>query len=213
MNDGYHGSRFTPDPRRDVLWKTLWRAYFRKRIPADACVLDLGCGYGEFINNVTARRRIGIDRWDGIRQHLHPDVEAIVADVTDLSGISDGSVDFAFASNLFEHLTHDQSRKTLDGLRAKLSPRGTLTFLQPNYRYAYREYFDDYTHVTVWSSVSFADFLVASGFEIIEVRPRFLPLTIKSRIPVWPFLIHAYLASPVKPMGKQMLVVARPRRV
>ncbi len=111
MSDGYHGSRFTPDPRRDVLWKTLWRAYFQKRIPADACVLDLGCGYGEFINNVTARRRIGIDRWDGIRQHLHPDVEAIVADVTDLSGIADGSVDFAFASNLFEHLTHDQSRQ------------------------------------------------------------------------------------------------------
>ena len=47
---------------------------------------------------------------------------------------------------------------------------------------------------------------------MIEVRPRFLPLTVKSRLPVWPFLIGAYLASPVKPLGKQMLLVARPRR-
>ena len=53
---------------------------------------------------------------------------------------------------------------------------------------------------------------VANGFEIVELRPQFLPLTIKSRLPVWPFLIRAYLALPIKPLGKQMLVVARVRR-
>jgi hypothetical protein len=83
--------------------------------------------------------------------------------------------------------------------------------LQPNYRYAFREYFDDYTHITVWSHVSLADFLVANGFEIVELLPRFLPLTVKSRLPVWPFLIWAYLALPIKPLGKQMLVVAKVR--
>ena len=56
--------------------------------------------------------------------------------------------------------------------------------LQPNYRYAYREYFDDYTHVAVYSHISLADFLVANGWEVIEVQPRFLPLTVKSRLPV-----------------------------
>ena len=45
------------------------------------------------------------------------------------------------------------------------------------------------------------------------MRSRFLPLTVKSRLPVSPLLIRAYLASPVKPMGKQMLLRARPRRV
>ena len=29
------------------------------------------------------------------------------------------------------------------------------------------------------------DFLAANGFEPIEVRPRFLPLTVKSRLPTW----------------------------
>ena len=41
--------------------------------------------------------------------------------------------------------------------------------------------------------------------------PRFLPLTVKSRLPVSPLLIRAYLASPFKPWGKQMLVRAKPR--
>jgi len=56
-----------------------------------------------------------------------------------------------------------------------------------------------------------ADLLAAHGWEVTEVQPRFLPLTVKSRLPVWPLLIAAYLRSPIKPMGKQMLVVARPR--
>lgn len=211
MTEGYHDTRLTHDPKRDIVWKSLWRHYFAKLIPADACVLDLGCGYGEFINNVVARRRIGLDTWDGIAGHLAPGVEAIVSDVTRLDGIEDASVDFAFASNLFEHISQADLVAVLDALRAKLKPKGTLTILQPNYRYAFREYFDDYTHVTVYSHIGLADLLAANGYDVIDVRPRFLPLTVKSRLPVFPALIALYLRSPFKPMGKQMLVRAQLR--
>jgi SAM-dependent methyltransferase len=207
----YHDSRLVKDERRSTVWRALWRNYFRHRIAADDCVLDLGCGYGEFINNVTARRRIGLDAWDGIRRHLDPSVEAIVGSVTDLGEVGDRSVDFAFASNLFEHISQSDFAKVLAALKSKLSAKGTLTILQPNYRYAYREYFDDYTHVSVYSHISLADFLTANGYEVLEVRPRFLPLTVKSRLPVSAALIRLYLASPFKPLGKQMLLVARPR--
>jgi SAM-dependent methyltransferase len=212
VTSGYHQARFAADTRRDVLWQTLWRAFFRHRVPDDACVLDLGAGYGQFINNVVARRRIAVDAWSGLPMQVAPGVDAIVGDVTNLSMLGDGSIDYAFASNLFEHLTQRQLAAVLAALKQKLRPDGTLTILQPNYRYAFREYFDDYTHVTVWSHISLADFLVANGFEIVELRPRFLPLTIKSRLPVWPVLIRAYLVLPFKPLGKQMLVVARVRR-
>jgi len=130
--------------------------------------------------------------------------------VTDLTAIDDESFDFVFASNLFEHISQSDFATTLDGLRVKLTERGRLAILQPNWRYAYREYFDDYTHVSVYSHVSLADFLRAHGWEVLEVRPRFLPLTVKSRLPVWPPLIGLYLNSPFKPLGKQMLITARP---
>ena len=212
MSTGYHDSRLSHDVRRDTVWQALWLYYFRKIVPADGCVLDLGCGYGEFINNVAARRRIGLDMWDGIKSHLAPGVEPIVSSVTDLGAIEDNSVDFAFASNLFEHIPQDALVKVLAQLREKLTERGTLTMLQPNYRYAFREYFDDYTHVAIYSHISLADLLVANGWEVIEVKPRFLPLTVKSRLPVSQWLIRLYLALPFKPMGKQMLLRARPGR-
>ena len=212
MSTGYHESRLAHDVRRDTVWQALWRFYFRKIVPADGCVLDMGCGYGEFINNVVARRRIGLDMWEGIRGHLSPGVEPLVGSVTALDAIEDDSVDFAFASNLFEHIPQDALVAVLAQLRAKLTTRGTLTMLQPNYRYAYREYFDDYTHVAIYSHISLADLLVANGWEVMEVKPRFLPLTVKSRLPVSQWLIALYLALPFKPMGKQMLIRARPSR-
>jgi cyclopropane fatty-acyl-phospholipid synthase-like methyltransferase len=210
-NDGYHDSRLTQDPKRNVVWGALWHYYFRHHIGDQDTVLDLGCGYGEFINNVKAKRRIALDMWADFPQHMATGVETITAPVTDLSALDNGSVDYAFASNLFEHITQDDLAAVLGGLRDKLSKSGQVTMLQPNYRYCASEYFDDYTHVSIWSHISLADFLTAQGFEVTAVHPRFLPLTVKSRLPVWPPLIGAYLMSPVKPMGKQMLLSARPR--
>jgi SAM-dependent methyltransferase len=208
----YHDSRLTPDARRDVVWQALWRFHFNRMVPADGCVLDLGAGYGSFINQVEAKRRIALDVWSDFPRFLAPGIEAVVGPVTDLGFLADGSVDFTFASNLFEHIPQEAFARVLDGLRPKLSDRGTLNILQPNYRYASREYFDDYTHVAIYSHISLADFLAANGDEVIQVVPRFLPLTIKSRMPVSPWLIAAYLASPIKPFGKQMFVRAKPHR-
>jgi hypothetical protein len=96
----------------------------------------------------------------------------------------------------------------LKQLRTKLNHGGTLNILQPNYRFAYREYFDDYTHVTVYSDRSLSEFITSHGYRVIDCQPRFLPLTVKSSLPVWPILLQLYLAIPFKPMGKQMLVRA-----
>ena len=204
----YHAIRLPYDSRRETLWKTLCRCYFQPLIAPDACVLELGAGYGHFINNIRCARRIAVDRWDGLKEHLDPGVAATIGSVTDLSSVEDGSVDFVFASNLFEHLRQDEFAAVLQQVRKKLKPGGTINILQPNYRFAYREYFDDYTHIAVYSDRSLSDFLTVYGFRVIDCRPRFLPLTVKSALPVWPILLRLYLALPFKPMCKQMLIRA-----
>jgi SAM-dependent methyltransferase len=209
VNNGYHQTRLSFDPRREVVWKSLWRFHFCKLISPNDCVLDLGCGYGDFINNVVARRRIAVDLWEGFVQYVDAGVEAIIGSVTDLDCIEDGIVDFAFASNLFEHLSQNTASRLLTILSRKLSRNGTINILQPNYRYAYKSYFDDYTHISIFSHISMADFLKANGFSAFEIWPRFLPLTVKSRLPISPWLIKAYLASPIKPHAKQMLIRAQ----
>ena len=81
--------------------------------------------------------------------------------------------------------------------------------MQPNFRYAWRAYFDDYTHRSVFTDVSLPALLRAQGFSIDLVQPRFMPYSMRgSRLPITPWLVRPYLRSPLKPMAGQMLIVA-----
>jgi SAM-dependent methyltransferase len=207
MSD-YHETRLERDGRREILWRTLCRFHFSRFIVPAYTVLELGCGYGDFINNVACARRIAVDSWAGAASHLQPGVAFHNTVASDLSAIADHSVDFIFASNLFEHLAREEFYRCLNEVKRVLRQAGTLNILQPNYRFCYDEYFDDYTHVSIYSDRSICDLLRANGLKIIQSVPRFLPLTIKSRLPVSPLLIRAYLASPLKPLAKQMFIRA-----
>ena len=125
-------------------------------------------------------------------EYLQAGVVGRIGSVTDLEFLPDHSVDFTFASNLFEHLLQNDFATVLEQLKRKLKSTGTLNILQPNYRRAYREYFDDYTHVAVYSDISLCDFLKANGYEIIECRPGFLPLLHQVK-----FACHTSIDSPL----------------
>ena len=118
----YHLTRFRPTPDREVLWATLCASFFQQLIEPDFHVLDLGAGYGNFINNVRCARRTAVDRWAALAEHVQPGVTARIGEVTDLSFLEDASVDFVFASNLFEHLTQAEFATVLAQLRRKARP-------------------------------------------------------------------------------------------
>lgn len=204
----YFDTRFQFDERREVLWKALCDFYFSALVPPGGHVLELGAGYCHFINNIRAARKTAIDISPVAAAHAAPGVAVHTGSVTDLEFLPDASVDLAFASNLFEHLSQADFSRCLAGLARKLKPDGQLVILQPNYRRAWKEYFDDYTHISVYSDISLCDFLRANGYRILESRPGFLPFSIVSRLPVNRHLIRFYLWSPWKPFAKQMLVRA-----
>jgi ubiquinone/menaquinone biosynthesis C-methylase UbiE len=208
IDEAYHSTRFQSDPRRRVLWQTLVDCVFQKQIRPDAVVLELGAGYGEFINSVKARRRFAVDLWPGMLQHLEKGVEGIVTEITQLEAIPNSSVDYVFSSNCFEHVSQKDLVTCLAQLKSKMKPGAMLTIVQPNFKYCSREYFDDYTHVSIYTAQSLCDLLSANGFSITRCVPRFLPLTIKGKLPVNAWLIRLYLRSPLKPMAKQMLITA-----
>jgi hypothetical protein len=208
-DEGYRRTRFKPDANRETLWATLCSSYFQRLIQPEFHVLDLGAGYANFINNIRSRARTAVDASADLPRHVGDGVVAHVGPVTELQFLPDESVDFVFASNLFEHLTQAEFADVLAQLRSKARPGATLNILQPNYRRASREYFDDYTHKTVYSDVSLCDFLEAHGWRVVECVPGFLPLTLKSALPVRPWLIRLYLRLPWKPLAKQMFVRAQ----
>jgi ubiquinone/menaquinone biosynthesis C-methylase UbiE len=207
----YHQIRLPQEERRRILWRTLCESYFQSLVSETDTVLDVGCGYGDFINNIRCAKKIAVDSWADAVKHLSPDVCFHNGSLSDLQGIGNGSVDFVFASNVFEHVSRDEFLQCLMEIARVLRDTGTLNILQPNYRFCSAEYFDDYTHVSIYSDRSLCDVLQVNGWRIVENKPRFLPLTVKSGLPVLPILIRLYLASPLKPLAKQMFVRARPR--
>lgn len=204
---GYFGSRFTPDPHRSEVWRHIC-AYLRRWIPSDARVLELGAGWCDFANAVNAREVTAMDIDQVVVEAAGPGVKAEVGDCTDLSRFEDRSFDCVVASNLLEHLTRPMADRLLAEAWRVLSPGGRFILIQPNFRLNPAEYFDDYTHVAIYSDRSLRDYLAAAGWRIDHVTPRFLPLSMKSRFSGLSFLVPWYLKSPVKPLAGQMLIVA-----
>ena len=123
------------DSRRRVLWAALYRHYFARYIRPEFTVLELGAGYGYFINNVNATRRIAVDLWAGMTEFLDQGVEAHIRPIQDLGFLEDRSVDFTFASNVFEHMRSPEALlKVLRAVRIVLRPGGRLVVMQPNVR-------------------------------------------------------------------------------
>ncbi len=196
------------DPDRDRVWKVICR-YLQPYVPASGSVLDLGAGYCSFINNIAAKDKHAMDLYAGFTTHAAQGVRTRVGSCEDLNAYASESMDVIFASNLVEHLHKDEIDRMFDSVLKVLKPGGRLILIQPNFKYSYREYFDNYTHVSIFTEVSLADFLIVKGFEIEKIEARFLPTKMKSRFPKWPWLVALYLGLPVRPFAGQMLVIAK----
>ncbi len=210
-------NRFDPQElaAKRLLWRTLVRHWFQRYVGSADVVLDLGAGTCEFVNEISAGRRIAVDLNPDTAQHAAAGVEVLVTRSEDLREVEDGSVDVVFTSNFFEHLPDKEALlTTLVECRRVLRPQGRLIVLMPNIRYLPGRYWDYFDHHLPLTHLSLVEALDLSGFDDEEVVPRFLPYTVKDgRLPVNAFLIRTYLR--VRPawrvLGRQMLVVARRR--
>jgi ubiquinone/menaquinone biosynthesis C-methylase UbiE len=209
--EAYFDSRLAYDKKRVVLWNTLCKHFFQKLLPPHASVLELGAGWCDFINTIEADNKTAVDIWDGIKKHAKSGVITIIGSATDLDEVSSESIDMVFASNLFEHLTQTQIIEILSQTSRILKKTGRLVLVQPNFRTSYKRYFDDYTHLTIWTDTGMTTFLEANGFQIEQAQAKFLPLTVKSKLPTSSLLIRLYLRLPIKPLAGQMLIVANPK--
>jgi len=211
----YFNTRFPYDPLRYEVWEPVTAYIQQKYIATDARVLDLGAGYCDFINHVQASEKYAVDVFERLDEFAADGVKTFKGSCTDLAHLGDDSLDVVFASNLFEHLTHDELLATIAEVRRVLRRDGRLILLQPNFKYCYKTYFDDYTHLQVFTHMGIYDLLEMAGMEIEAMHAKFLPVNMKStlrlKVPFLSQVIHAYMRSPVKPLAGQMLVVARNR--
>src|SRR3954462_2066251 len=91
--DRYFQTRLPYDPRRAVVWREVCRYLERRFISPDAAVLDIGAGYGEFINQVHARERHAVDLTDHLVRYFRADVTLHVHSCTSMPSLADASFD------------------------------------------------------------------------------------------------------------------------
>ena len=92
------------DAYRNLVWKTLVESFFQRYIPKGSAVLDLGCGYGQFINHIQAGGKYAMDLNPATRGLLDRDTTFLEADCSKRWPLDDASLDVIFTSNFFEHL-------------------------------------------------------------------------------------------------------------
>ncbi len=203
----YHEIRFPYDPRRAAVWKAICR-YLQPWVPEQEGLLELGAGYGDFLRHIRANPKWALDQNPMLAGHWGDSVTPLIQSATDRLPLESGSLGTVFASNFFEHFTLEQAAPILLEASRVLRPGGRLIAVQPNFRLEPRRYFDDYTHRTAFTDNGFRDFLRALNWKIVHCEPRFLPFTMKSRLPTAGWLVRAYLAMPFRPLAGQFLVVA-----
>jgi len=198
---------------RAEVWRHLCEAYFQEALGGQLDgVVDVGCGYGVFINNIKAERKYGID--------LNPDSKAFLNEgVTFLQQpcqkpwpLEDESIDAVFTSNFFEHLPNKETlSRTLLEARRCLRPGGRIMAMGPNINVVNGRYWDFYDHHVALSEKSMAEGLSITGFEIEKEIARFVPYTMVGQ-PKYPAsVIRLYLAMPFawRFFGGQFLVAGR----
>jgi SAM-dependent methyltransferase len=196
---------------RNQVWRVLTARFFSKWIAQTDIVLDLGCGYGEFINNVQAAKKYAMDLNPDSVNHAADDVELILHDCSTAWPVPASSLDVVFTSNFLEHLFDKQQvMNTLRNAFESLRPGGRIVAIGPNIKHLPGEYWDFFDHLVPLTELSLSEALVAAGFQIEECCGRFLPYTMSEGRKYPPVFVRLYIRFRLawRLLGKQFLVVA-----
>ena len=206
--------RFTEEDKRkkDLVWKVLCEEFFQQFIPLNSTVLEIGCGYGEFIRHIGAARKIAIDLNPESRNFLPMDIEFHSCSATSLSMATNSTIDVCFSSNFFEHLPDKIAMdKVLSEALRVLKPGGLYIAMQPNLRYEPGRYWDYYDHVLPLTHLSCYEAFEKAGLHVIKLIDRFVPFSTSSRLPQNPILVSWYLRfRPLwKLLGGQFVILGQ----
>jgi len=143
----------------------------------DATILDIGCGYGNFLyflqsEGYTETRGIDLNpqqlevaRRLGVRNVQRCDGKEFL-------GNSTGQFDFISAIDVLEHVPKDQILEFLDLIHAALRPGGRFLCQVPNLAAFYRPvFYMDFSHETPFTASSLKQVLQLANFRNIRVFP------------------------------------------
>src|SRR5262249_28176824 len=207
----YH-RRFHADVEyRNAIWRVLVRGFFSRYVRRSDHVLDLGCGYGQFINHVECERRYAMDLNPGSRRLLHDEIVFLEQDCAAPWPLAESSLDVGFTSNFFEHLPDKAhlARTIAEAYRC-LRPGRRPIATWPKGKYVGGAYWDFFDHHIALTELSLQEVLELTGFRMREVVGRFLPYTMVNapQFPRQLVVLYLKMRWLWRWFGRQFLLVA-----
>lgn len=197
---------------RNNIWKILCCKYFSQYILSNARVLDLGSGWGEFINNIDCAEKFAMDLNPSAKEHLPDTTHFLNQDCSQSWQIPSETLDVVFTSNFLEHLPNkDLAENTISEAFRCLKDGGLILCMGPNIKYLPGQYWDFWDHYTPITDLSLSELLKLKGFGIQSCLPRFLPYSMSTGRTPPLFLVKLYLKLPIlwPFLGKQFFVVGK----
>ncbi len=197
---------------RKLVWIAIIQKVLNPYLRDATSVLDLGCGWGEFINNVDFIEKRAMDLNPDTASHLEDGIEFLHQNCASPWPLPDDSLDLVFSSNFLEHLPDKQHiEDTLDEVFRCLKPGGRCILIGPNIRFLPGEYWDFWDHHVPLSDRSLVEILELKGMNIERCVPRFLPYTMSDGRNPPVALVKLFLSLPIfwPALGKQFLIVAQ----
>ena len=197
---------------RSEVWKILTKYFFQKYMPKDSTILDVGCGWGEFINNISGQVKYGMDLNPEGNNRSNSDVIFLNQDCSKKWNLPDHTLDIIFTSNFFEHLpSKEHIKKTILQAKRCLKSGGKIICLGPNIKYLPGKYWDFWDHHIALTELSLSEVLKMNDFVIEKCLPKFLPYTMAKEKKPPLILVKLYLKIPWlwHFFGKQFLIIGK----
>ncbi|SRR6266446_8611904 len=197
---------------RDAVWTILCSDFFSSYVDANAKVLDLGAGWGEFIRHIDAAHKFAMDLNPEAGVRVSDGVTFLHQDCSRKWEMESDTLDVIFTSNFLEHLPVKSAlERTIAEAFRCLKPNGRIICLGPNIKCVPGAYWDFWDHHIPLTEMSLAELLKINGFIIDLSLGRFLPYSMSTGKTPPLFLVKLYLKLPFfwPLFGKQFLVIGR----
>jgi len=211
LEEKMYQERFANQNFRKKLWEILVKDFFQKFFQKSDTVLDLACGYGEFINVLSCFKKYGLDKNRDAKKFLKKDVVFLHAAATKIP-LKNASVDKIFISNFFEHITKNASIQVVRECKRILKKNGHIIILQPNIRFCEKDYWRFFDHITPIDDRALEELFSLFNMKKTWTILKFLPYTtndITKNVSFFLFLTKIYIHMPLFWMffGEQTLLV------
>ena len=139
-------------------FKRILQHYDFKLFSKNSKVLDIGCGGGSLID-IMKKDKIDAKGVD------FKDIDLEFQKINE----KNNSMDYIICYSLIEHIRN--SFHLFSNIKRILKKNGVLIIITPNFKYCYKEFYDDCTHVTPYTQSGLKHCLKIYNFKKIHIVP------------------------------------------